>query len=765
VGRIITGSAWALQAFDPDGAGPLGTWLIAGGSPSGPTGVFAGKVIAFDGTSWRNLDSVPAVSGSVAALSVFNGQLVAGGSFGSLGGVVANGVAKWNGTTWEPMGAGIGGGSGVRDFAVFGGALIAAGDFSNSGPTVLADLARWDGSNWVAFGSTNAGGRVQSLATVGGSLYAGGVFSSVNGSAISNLARWNGTSWLASGQPTGEVTALASYSSVSPSADRLFVGGSFSSIGGQSISQVAIFSPNAGTWQAAGTPPAGSVADLFVRNVGASSYQLSGVIGSQHYVFGSGTWTANGEHGGRGSRIGLYGGQYALSRSSGFMEESAVLLWNGTQWSAPGTGVPANISTMLDKGDGSLVVGTFGKTGTVGRSRNFAWQLAADGTTWTQLGGELRHQNSATQDYLIKAFARLPNGDIVMGGRFAGIGDVTAPWVARWNGSAWTTLGTMFDYIVYDLQTMLNGDVVAAGTFTYNVGGPLMSGIARWNGAAWTTLGGGLPNGYANVLALAPNGDLIAAGRFSNAGGVPANNIARWNGTAWSALGPGLPHPTSQSYFGDVAVLTDGRIVVSMNIPDTTPPQALVYLWNSSWWNQIASTQSDLLPLIETLEARADGSLIAAGSFTSINGVAVQSIAQWNGSWEPAGEVGLYERDIASGTPLVGVVYDLESTSNALLAGGCFTHADNRLSAFLAQWRAPAGCDACDSIDFNNDGGVFDPTDIDAFLSVFSEGPCIPANATCNDIDFNNDGGLFDPCDIDSFLLVFSEGPCTLCGE
>jgi len=70
----------------------------------------------------------------------------------------------------------------------------------------------------------------------------------------------------------------------------------------------------------------------------------------------------------------------------------------------------------------------------------------------------------------------------------------------------------------------------------------------------------------------------------------------------------------------------------------------------------------------------------------------------------------------------------------------------------------------CGSIDFNNDGSFFDPQDIDAFLSVFSEGPCVPGTATCNDIDFNNDGALFDPCDIDSFLAVFSEGPCTLCG-
>jgi hypothetical protein len=66
----------------------------------------------------------------------------------------------------------------------------------------------------------------------------------------------------------------------------------------------------------------------------------------------------------------------------------------------------------------------------------------------------------------------------------------------------------------------------------------------------------------------------------------------------------------------------------------------------------------------------------------------------------------------------------------------------------------------CDSIDFNNDGSVFDPDDVDAFFSVFSEGPCVPVGATCNDIDFNNDGSLFDPQDVDAFFSVFSEGPC-----
>ena len=70
----------------------------------------------------------------------------------------------------------------------------------------------------------------------------------------------------------------------------------------------------------------------------------------------------------------------------------------------------------------------------------------------------------------------------------------------------------------------------------------------------------------------------------------------------------------------------------------------------------------------------------------------------------------------------------------------------------------------CDCLDFNNDTSVFDPIDIDAFLSVYGEGPCVPSEATCGDIDFNNDTSVFDPCDIGSFLTVYSEGPCTPCG-
>ncbi|MFO0858312.1 MAG: hypothetical protein U0640_13265 [Phycisphaerales bacterium] len=66
----------------------------------------------------------------------------------------------------------------------------------------------------------------------------------------------------------------------------------------------------------------------------------------------------------------------------------------------------------------------------------------------------------------------------------------------------------------------------------------------------------------------------------------------------------------------------------------------------------------------------------------------------------------------------------------------------------------------CNSVDFNNDGGFYDPMDIAAFLSVYSQGPCLPLGTDCDSIDFNNDGGFYDPTDIAAFLSVYGEGPC-----
>src|SRR5256885_11868144 len=80
-------------------------------------------------------------------------------------------------------------------------------------------------------------------------------------------------------------------------------------------------------------------------------------------------------------------------------------------------------------------------------------------------------------------------------------------------------------------------DLYAGGEFT-TAGGSAANYIAKWNGSSWSALGSGMNS---NVYALAASGsDLYAGGYFTTAGGSTANYIARWNGSSWSALGSGM---------------------------------------------------------------------------------------------------------------------------------------------------------------------------------------------------------------------------------
>jgi trimeric autotransporter adhesin len=121
--------------------------------------------------------------------------------------------------------------------------------------------------------------------------------------------------------------------------------------------------------------------------------------------------------------------------------------------------------------------------------------------------------------------------------------------VGRWNGTAWSTLGSGLYGTVRALEVFDDGSgpaLYAGGNFQI-IGTPIYSRIAKWNGIIWSDVGGGVGGGnYPEIHALrtwttAGGAGLYAAGEFATAGGVPASNIACWTGTVWTALGTGVP--------------------------------------------------------------------------------------------------------------------------------------------------------------------------------------------------------------------------------
>jgi hypothetical protein len=129
----------------------------------------------------------------------------------------------------------------------------------------------------------------------------------------------------------------------------------------------------------------------------------------------------------------------------------------------------------------------------------------------------------------------LSGSDVYAGGTFFSAGGSPAMFIAKWNGTAWSALGSGLNNTVYSLAVS-GPDIYAGGVFT-TAGGSPANRIAKWNGTTWSALGTGMNS---IVFALAVSGtDVHAGGNFTTAGGSPANYIAKWNGTTWSDLATG----------------------------------------------------------------------------------------------------------------------------------------------------------------------------------------------------------------------------------
>ena len=147
----------------------------------------------------------------------------------------------------------------------------------------------------------------------------------------------------------------------------------------------------------------------------------------------------------------------------------------------------------------------------------------------------------------------MSGSNLYAGGQFTSAGGVAVNNIAKWDGSAWSALGSSQFDAVYALAVS-GTDLYAAGIITTS-GGVSTNGIAEWDGKVWSAVGSGMDNG---VIALAVSeSNLYAGGLFTNAGGVAANYIAKWDGSAWSALGSGM-----NGYVTALAADGAGRLLV-----------------------------------------------------------------------------------------------------------------------------------------------------------------------------------------------------------
>ncbi|MGI8907388.1 MAG: hypothetical protein ACR2IE_12960 [Candidatus Sumerlaeaceae bacterium] len=320
----------------------------------------------------------------------------------------------------------------------------------------------------------------------------------------------------------------------------------------------------------------------------------------------------------------------------------------------------------------------------------------------------------ATADNDVLATAVDGQGNLYVGGSFEHIGKVRAAYIAKWDGTSWSSLGSGLSGSVSAIA-IAGGYVYAGGAFT-TAGGIAASGIARWDGASWAPLGAGVSGGAVSALATIGN-DLYAAGSFTIAGAAPANRIARWNGSTWSSLGSGLNVMANALVTSGTELYVGGHFfeaggvyapsiakwkdatwsgvnntgmvgtVYALAMHDNAlyaggeqgNTNKVLHKWDGSSWSAVSGLQSTR---VHCLAAR-EGNLFVGGIFTSAGGIipGTTGMAGWNGtSWFSVGG------GMGGFTATDYEVRALAASPTRLYAGGTFIKAGSVFAHHVAQW-------------------------------------------------------------------------------
>jgi hypothetical protein len=277
--------------------------------------------------------------------------------------------------------------------------------------------------------------------------------------------------------------------------------------------------------------------------------------------------------------------------------------------------------------------------------------------------------------------------ELYVGGGFAHAGGSVVNCVAKWNGSAWSSLGAGFNTEAHALQWFDDGSGAAlyAAGYMLQSGATPLSYFAKWDGATWSSAGGGLSNPAA-ALTIFDDGTgdaLYVGGAFTMAGGVPANRIAKWDGSTWTALGTGLNADVSA-----LAVYDDGsgaKLYAAGSFTDAGGVSAVhIAQWNGSAWTGIGGINGDVYSLA-VYDSGTGPSLYVGGEFTFAGGVSARNIARWDGtSWFRVGGTAAIGGGVNDVVRSLGV--SSVGGSSALYAGGGFSGGQGFTANHIAKW-------------------------------------------------------------------------------
>lgn len=609
--QTVLGGVWSNEFIGPNGttgrvsAIVQDAWgnVYVGGCFEYAFGVAANNIVKWDGVSWSSLGAgvtnpttYPYYTAVYAIVIDSIGNVYVGGDFIIAGDTTtANNVAKWDGTSWSSMGSGFSFDNpnqshpkGVFALAInHNGHIVAGGNFTRSGTSTRNRIASWNGSNWSSIGSFDA--TVRSLAVDGnGILYAGGAFSNNN---YYRIAKYDGIAWSALGSGMNSyIEAIAVDSN-----GNVYAGGNFTSAGGNQISRFAKW--DGSSWSALGSGTFSSA----VRSIAIDN---SGSI----YVGG-------------------------LFETIGNDTVNSIAKWDGNNWLPVGKGVYLMTHNgwvdvvMIDNNGTLFAGGQFYGADDIGVSNIAKYS----GTSWSGLGSGFIYGMNGR----VNAIAQDSQGNLYVGGDFRNAGNAFTQYIAKFDGSKWSSLGSGLNQPVHAIAVDSNDHIYVAGSFTF-AGNVLVNRIAKWDGSSWSALGDGL-NNTVHSLAIDNSGDIYAGGFFETSGGITVHRIAKWNGSSWSSLGNGL-----EGGVYAIAIDSAGAVYAGgyyLKITGATGYKTNFAKWNGNSWSYVGNASQVFNNDVYSIEIDANGDVFVGGIFTYVDNMNITGIAKWDGStWSSPGD-------------------------------------------------------------------------------------------------------------------------------
>lgn len=490
-----------------------------------------GNIIKWNNTtqSWATLPGWNVSSQhTVYALALRGNDLFIGGEFTRAvnNDTKYSGLVKWNTVTntWGSLIAGIT--TRVNSLAVSGNDLYIGyygGIYKST-----------DGESYTAI--VYATGYTYSIAFTDDFMYVGGNFSSADGK---NTMK-NGFKMNRSNNETSPINGIAlngPLNAITVSGNQIYLGGRFLPTPGSPYSSIA--KGNGSTWDAMGMgieATAGSSAygvnEILVN--GSDVYvagwfnSVAGIANTKNIAKWNGTeWQALG--------AGLNAVAYTMKMLGNDLyvgRLTSIDKWNGNEWSNVGTVANGSAIYALAVIGTDLYVGGFFTT--INNVPNTARLAKWDGTAWSAVGNDVISANA------VNALAVIGN-DLYVGGDFSQIGSKSINRIARWNtvSKTWSALSAGAENGVLggsvNALAVIGTDLYVGGAFTSVVKNNNIKYIAKWNGSTWSALGTVSGDGIGTVVGtLTPVGnDLYVGGRFTTLGNVKANSIIKWSNGRW----------------------------------------------------------------------------------------------------------------------------------------------------------------------------------------------------------------------------------------